>query len=240
MGTDATRPIEPTSARTISTATTSRVATEEMDWPASWNNRSSGRAAPAYARNSVLTVDEMWSRPMRTALRYRSVASASGRARLSSHTAETWVTVTSSRTPSDPMTTPASRRPLGSIPVPSAPRKPTDSSARPVNRVAPTNTRASTAVIARLATDDSNAAAVASVNPCARNSAMNAMAPAATRATATAFDPARIAGRTNARMTNRLAASPASAPAPRQRPRTRIDTTNSSVSSSRGVERWKS
>ena len=59
IGTEATSPMEPTSARTISTATISLVATPPTDSPMPLNNSSSGKAAPAYARNSVLTVEEM-------------------------------------------------------------------------------------------------------------------------------------------------------------------------------------
>ena len=68
IGTDATRPIEPTSARTISVATISRVATPVIDSPTPVKSSSNGSAAPAYARNSVFTVDEMWSRPIFNAL----------------------------------------------------------------------------------------------------------------------------------------------------------------------------
>jgi hypothetical protein len=63
----------------------------------------------------VFTVDEMWSRPMRNALRYSWPRVRSGWAEFSSHTADTWVTVTSSSTPSDPTTMPASRMPRGSM-----------------------------------------------------------------------------------------------------------------------------
>ncbi|CAM5708109.1 Phosphomethylpyrimidine synthase OS=Streptomyces fumanus OX=67302 GN=thiC PE=3 SV=1 [Streptomyces fumanus] len=64
-GTDATRPIEPTSVRTISSATSSLLATVPTLLCAIENSSSSGSAAPAYARTSVLTTDAMWSRPMR-------------------------------------------------------------------------------------------------------------------------------------------------------------------------------
>lgn len=47
MGTEATSPIEPTSARTISVATTSRVATPVTDSPTPLNNSNNGSAAPA-------------------------------------------------------------------------------------------------------------------------------------------------------------------------------------------------
>ena len=68
----------------------------------------------------VFTVDEMWSRPIRNALLYSSVKLESGLACLSSQTADTWVTVTSSRTPREPITTPASKSPWGLMSLPKA------------------------------------------------------------------------------------------------------------------------
>ena len=59
IGTDAISPMLPTSVRTISTATTSCVAVVVIDCRTWVNSSSSGSAAPAYARNSVFTVDEM-------------------------------------------------------------------------------------------------------------------------------------------------------------------------------------
>ena len=47
IGTAETSPIEPTSARTISTATSSRVTIDPIPWPASLNSSSSGSDAPA-------------------------------------------------------------------------------------------------------------------------------------------------------------------------------------------------
>ena len=47
IGTAATRPMLPTSVRTISTATTSRIAVVAMAWRTWLNNSSNGSAAPA-------------------------------------------------------------------------------------------------------------------------------------------------------------------------------------------------
>jgi hypothetical protein len=240
IGTEATRPIEPTSARTISTATTSRVATDVRPCSASLKSSSNGSEAPAYARKSVLTVEEMWSRPIRRALPYSSPNPASGAVRFSSHTADTCVTVTSSSTPSEPITTPASSNPRGSTCVPRASRNPTLSSPNPVNFDAVRKIQARMPVSARLANVDSSAAAVARPAPCARKSATKAIAPAATSATATEFDPSSSAGRANTTSTTRLIARPASAPTPRQRPNTTIAATNRMINSSIGVPRWKS
>ena len=188
----------------------------------------------------MLTVEEMWSRPIRSARPYSSPKCASGDARRSSHTADTCVTVTSSSTPSEPITTPASSRPRGSICEPSASRNPTLSSPNPVNFDAARKIQARIAVSARLANVDSSAAAVARPRPCARKSATKAIAPAVTIATATEFDPSSSAGSANTTITTRLIASPARAPTPRQRPSTTIAATNRMVNSSIGVPRWKS
>src|SRR3954449_2480546 len=57
-----------------------------------------------------------------------------GLAPCSSHTALVWVTVTSSSTPSAPISTPARSRPRASTPVPSAPMRALVVSSRPVRR----------------------------------------------------------------------------------------------------------
>lgn len=57
IGTDATSPVDPTSARTTSTVTISRVITDVTFSPATLNSNIYGSAAPAYARNRVLTVE---------------------------------------------------------------------------------------------------------------------------------------------------------------------------------------
>jgi hypothetical protein len=58
-GTAATRPIDPTSVRTISTDTTSELVTKPSGRPERLKRMSNGIAAPAYARSKVFTVDEM-------------------------------------------------------------------------------------------------------------------------------------------------------------------------------------
>ena len=59
IGTADTNPTDPTRDRTTSVAMTSREAIELIDSRVSVKSRSSGNAAPAYARNRVFTVDEM-------------------------------------------------------------------------------------------------------------------------------------------------------------------------------------
>ena len=78
---------------------------------------SSGSAAPAYAITSVFTAEATWSRPIRNAAVYSCARVSDGFAARSSHTALVCVTVTSSSTPSAPITTPASSSPRVSIAV---------------------------------------------------------------------------------------------------------------------------
>src|SRR5437016_3760694 len=112
MGTEATRPMEPTRVRTTSSARSSPVSTRLKGWLARVNRISRGRAAPAYASTSVYTVEAMWSRPIRMAEAKSARAPRVGLAWCNSHTAEAWVTVTSLSTPRDPMTMPPRMRPL--------------------------------------------------------------------------------------------------------------------------------
>ncbi len=65
MGTEATSPMLPTSVRTTSSATSSVLSTDPNPLSDTVNRIRSGRDAPAYARTRVLTVDAMWSLPMR-------------------------------------------------------------------------------------------------------------------------------------------------------------------------------
>lgn len=67
MGTETMRPMLPTSVRTISIATTSRVSTWPTDRPSCMKKSSSAREEPTYASTRVFTVDATWSRPIRTA-----------------------------------------------------------------------------------------------------------------------------------------------------------------------------
>ncbi|CAM5633688.1 hypothetical protein SGLAM104S_04165 [Streptomyces glaucescens] len=85
----------------------------------------------------MLTTEAMWSRPIRMAARYRPRQPIAGLASCSSHTAEVCVTVTSSSTPSEPMMTPASSRPLMSIDGYSPWIRPVLSSVLPVSAAQP-------------------------------------------------------------------------------------------------------
>ena len=188
----------------------------------------------------MLTADATWSRPIRIAERNRARAPSCGLARRSSHTALVWVTVTSSSTPSAPMTMPASRRPRASTPEPSEATSAVAWSSSPVSRAAAVNPAPRAPISASDTSVPSTAVDVRADNPCVRYSTANMITPEPTTATASGLRPSRIAGRTNSSSTAKLTTSAPRAASPRHRPRTSTAAEKSTASQASDPPRWKS
>ena len=188
----------------------------------------------------MFTAEATWSRPIRMAARNSARACSCGLARRSSHTALVWVTVTSSSTPSAPMTMPARTSPRASTPVPSEATSAVVWSSSPVSREAAENAAPRRPISARDTSVPSTAVDVRADSPCVRYSTANMITPAPTTATASGLRPSRIAGSTNSSSTPKLTASAARAASPRQRPRTSTAAANSAASQASDPPRWKS
>ena len=156
-------------------------------------------------------------------------------------TVEAWETVTSSSTPSAPMTTPASTRP-GSDSAPSlAPRRRVACSlTSPVMALSSMNSAASSAVSTRANVVPSIAAALWAPSPWVSEMVMSITADAPTNATPSGGPPSAMAGTTKSSTRASEAARPQRASAPRRRPKTTTRTMKITASAARGRPRSKS
>src|SRR5438309_6877819 len=118
----------------------------------------------------------MWSRPTRMPDRYRSAVPRFGLAAWISQMVDAWVTVTSFRTPREPMITPARTSPER-LTLPTADcNEVVSSDERPVRWVAATKAAASAAVTPRLASVPSRAVVVRTLKPWATYTTTKMMA----------------------------------------------------------------
>ena len=189
---------------------------------------------------SVFTADATWSRPIRSAEAYSCRRDSDGFAARSSHTALVCVTVTSSSTPSAPITTPASSSPRVSMGWFSTAIRVDVSSSMPVSFANAAHSAPSTPISVRLTMVPSTAVDVRADNPCVRYRTANMITPAPTMATSSGLSPPVIAGSTKNTSTRKLMTSAPSALRPCQRPRTSTAIANSAASSASGTPRWKS
>ena len=132
----------------------------------------------------MFTVALTWSRPTLSARENSSPNPNAGFARRSASTVEAWLIVTSSSTPSAPITIPARRSPSSDTPPSPAWRKIASSLDSPVRWVRSVNRTASAAVSSRLTAVPSSAARLFGPRPCASGIVMSAIASAPTTATA--------------------------------------------------------